>query len=138
MSLVTRDADASIDTSTAMVAPQITGLIAGEDLDVAAPCYIASSDGKAYMCDATAGDEKAVLAGFTPRATKAGEPCTLYAAGARFRYGSGLTPGAVYYLGATKGRLETAATTGDAVGVAQAVSATDIRVTAVISTPAGS
>lgn len=136
MALVTRSADASVDASTASVAPQISGLIAGEDLDVAAPCYI-HTDGKAYMCDATSADAKAVMAGFTPRAVKSGQPVTLYSGGARFRYGSGLTPGAKYYLAATKGRLDDAPTTGDAAGVAQAVSATDIRVTAIITDVVG-
>ena len=137
MSLVARSADASVDGSTAAVAPQISGLIAGEDIDVAAPCYI-NSDGKVYMADATAADAKAVLAGFAPRAAKNGQPVTLYGAGTRFRYGSSLTPGAKLYLGATKGRLDDGPTTGDAAGVAQVITATDIRVTAVISTPAGS
>jgi hypothetical protein len=40
-----------------------------------------------------------------------------------------LTPGDKYYIGATAGRLDAAATTGDAVGVAQAITSTDIRVT---------
>lgn len=128
MALIPRDAAAGVDASTAAVAPQITGVIAGEDLDAAAPCYI-HSDGKAYMCDATAADAKAVLAGFTPRAAKSGQPITLYSVGTRMRYGSGLTPGAKLYLAATKGRLDSAATTGDSVGVAQVISATDIRVT---------
>lgn len=137
MALVTRDADASIDASTAMVAPQITGLIAGANLDVAAPCYI-DSDGTVKMCDATSADSKAVLAGFTPRAVKSGQPVTLYAAGARFRYGAGLTPGAILYLGATAGRLDDAPTTGDAAGVAQVITPTDIRVTANITAVVGS
>lgn len=131
MALVTRATDASVDASTAMVAPQITGLIAGEDIDAAAPCYI-HTDGKVYMADATAADAKANLAGFAPRAAKSGQPVTLYGAGTRMKYGSGLTPGAKLYIGATKGRLDTAATTGDAVGVAQVVTPTDIRVTRTI------
>jgi hypothetical protein len=129
MALVVRAADASMDASTGMFAPQITGLYAGEDLDAAAPCYIKNADGKVYMCDATAADEKAVLAGFCPRASKAGQPVTLFGVGARFRYGSGLTKGAKLYLAATKGRLDTATTVGDAVGVAQVINDTDIRVT---------
>jgi len=132
MALVTRAADASVDASTAAVAAQITGLIAGEDLDAAAPCYIAST-GKVHMCDGTAADEKAVLAGFTPRAAKTGQAITLFAAGARFRYGTSLTPGAKLYLAATAGRLDSAATTGDPVGVAQVITPTDIRVTALIT-----
>lgn len=129
MALLTRSTDASIDASTAQFAPQITGLIAGEDLDVVAPCYIKSSDGKVYMSNATAANEAAEVAGFTPRAVKAGQPVTLFGKGTRFRYAaSGLTPGDVYYIAATAGRLDTAATVGDAVGAAQALTATDIRV----------
>ncbi len=128
MSLVTRSSSASIDTVTAMKAPQITGLFAGEDLDIAAPCYIKSSDGKVYMSNGTAATEPAETVGFSARAVKSGEPVTLFGKGVRFQYGSSLTPGDVYYIAATKGRLDTAATTGDAVGVAQAITSTDIRV----------
>jgi hypothetical protein len=39
-----------------------------------------------------------------------------------------LTPGDILYIGTTKGRLDTAATTGDATGVAQVITNTDIRV----------
>lgn len=128
MSLVTRTSDAGIDASTAMYAPQLTGLIAGEDLDIAAPCYIKSSDGKIYMSNGTAATEPAEVVGFTPRNVKAGQPVTLFGKGARFKYGSGLTPGDKFYIAATAGRLDTAATTGDAVGVAQVITATDIRI----------
>jgi hypothetical protein len=128
MALVTKSAQASMDASTGMFAPQITGLIAGENIDVAAPCYIKSSDGKLYMSNGTAANEAAEIVGFAPRAAKAGEPLTLFGGGARFHYGSGLTPGDKLYIGATAGRLDTAATTGDALGVAQVLTATDIRV----------
>jgi hypothetical protein len=129
MTLLTRASDASIDTSTAQFAPQIPDLLAGEDLDIAAPCYIKSSDGKAYMTNATAANEAAEVVGFTARAVKSGQPVTLFGSGTRFRYAaSGLTPGDLYYAGATAGRLDTAATTGDAMGVAMAVTATDIVV----------
>lgn len=128
MALLTRSADASMDVSTGQFAPQITGLVAGEALDVAAPCYIKSSDGKVYMSNGTAATEPAEIIGFTPRAVKIGQPVTLYGNGARFNYGTGLTPGDRYYIGATAGRLDDTATTGDAVGVAQAITATDIRV----------
>ena len=49
MALVTRDANCSMDASTGMFAPQITGLVCGEDIDAGAPCYIKTSDGKLYM-----------------------------------------------------------------------------------------
>lgn len=132
MTLVTRNSDASMDASTGMFAPQITGLICGEDIDPAAPCYISTTDGLVYMFDGTAANTKAVLAGFSPRSAKTGQPITLFSVGARFSYGTGLTPGAKYYGAATKGRLDTAATTGDAVGIAQAINTTDIRVTRAI------
>lgn len=128
MALVTRLATASMDVSTGMIAPQLTGLIAGEDLDAVAPCYIKSSDGKVYMTNATAQNEAAEVVGFTPRAAKAGQPITLFGDGTRFSYGSGLTPGNVLYAGATKGRLDDGPTLGDPFGVAEVVTATEIRV----------
>lgn len=130
MALVTRDSAASLDAATGMYVPTITGLLAGEDIDPAAPCYIKAADGLVYMSNGTAATEPAKVDGFNARnGVKSGQPVTLYGVGARFRYGTALTPGARYYIGATKGRLDTAATTGDAVGVAAAINATDIRVT---------
>lgn len=128
MALVTRASNASMDVSTGQFAPQITGLIAGENLDAVSPCYIKSSDGKVYMSNGTAANEAAEFVGFAPRQANAGEPITLFALGARFKYGSSLTPGDFYYIGTTAGRLDTATTTGDAVGTAQAITSTDIRV----------
>jgi hypothetical protein len=129
MALITRASTASMDVSTGMLAPQITGLKAGEALDAVAPCYIKSSDGLVYMSNGTAANEAAEFIGFTPRAVGIGQPVTVFGVGARFSYGTGLTPGDKYYIGATAGRLDAAATTGDAVGVAQAINSTDIRVT---------
>lgn len=129
MSLVTRSTNASIDPIAAQHLPTVSGLYAGADLDVAAPCYI-KSDGKVYMADGSASAAAASVHGFTPRAVKSGQPVTLLGAGTRFKYAdSGLTPGAVLYLGATAGRLDTAASTGDSVGVAFAIDATHIQVT---------
>lgn len=130
MALVVRDSGASLDTSTGQFAPNITGLICGEDIDPAAPCFIQTSDGLVYMFDGTAADVKAKLAGFSPAARKAGQPITLFGVGARFGYSAAaLTPGQILFGAATKGRLDTAATTGDAVGIAQAITNSDIRVT---------
>lgn len=129
MSLITRDSAASMDLATGQVAPQLSGLVAGEALDVAAPCYIKTSDGKVYMSDATAANEAAEVVGFTARAVVSGQPVTLFGAGARFRYGSSLSPGAKLFVGATAGRLDDAATVGDWEGVAEVVDATDIRIT---------
>lgn len=127
MTLLTRASNAGLDTSTGMFAPQLSGLVTGEAIDVAAPCYIKSSDGKIYMADGTAANEAAEAVGFSPRAAASGEPLTLFGVGARFRYAAGgLTPGDYYYLGATAGRLDDAATTGGIQAIAMAVTATDI------------
>lgn len=131
MALVTIDASVSMDGSTGMLAPQIPDLIAGADIpNPGTPCYI-ETDGKAYPCDGTAANNKAKLAGFSARDAKAGTPVTLFGIGTRFRYAAAGTfiPGAILFLGAAAGRLDTAATVGDAVGVAQAINDTDIRVT---------
>jgi hypothetical protein len=128
MALITRATTVSMDASTAMFAPQLTGLIAGEDLLAGAPVYIKSSDGLVYMSNGTAANEAAEIVGFTPRAVKSGQTLTVFGKGTRFNYATGLTPGDKYYIGATAGRLDTATTTGDSVGVAQAITSTDIRV----------
>ncbi len=129
MALQTKDAAASMDTSTGMFAPQITGnLYAGEALAVAAPCYIKASDGKVYMSNGTAANEAATFFGFVARACAIGEPVTLFGVGARFRYGSGMTPGQKLFVAATPGALDTAATIGGLVAIARAVTATDITI----------
>ena len=130
MGLITRSAYAGLDVSSGQFATQLAGLIAGEDLDAVAPCYIKSSDGKIYMSNGTSANEAAEVVGFSPREADAGEPITLYGPGAIFRYGSGLTPGNILYVGATAGRLDSGATTGDAFGVVEVISATDVRVIA--------
>lgn len=129
MALVTPSSDISVDMISAQKAPQIADLVAGEDLLAAAPCYIKTSDGKVYQSNGTAANEAAECVGFTARAAKSGQKVTLLGKGTRFRYAdSGLNAGDRLYIGATSGRLDTAPTTGDAVGVAQALTATDIRV----------
>lgn len=120
----------SMDMITAQYAPQITGLYAGEALGLGDACYLKTSDGKVYKCDGTAANEAAELLGFTGRAVSINEPVTLFGVGTRFRYGASLTLGNRLYLSdATAGGLETSATTGDPIGSAVIVSATDIVVT---------
>jgi hypothetical protein len=124
MALITRSTTASLDANQA---EQVSaGLLAGEALDLVAPCYIKSSDGLVYMSNATAADEEAEVVGFTARAVAIGQPVTLFGPGSRFKYGSGLTPGNILYLAATNGRLDDAATVGDTFGYARVESATDI------------
>lgn len=130
MALVTRVAQASGDTTHLQKVPQVSGdLYAGEALDAIAACYIKASDGLVYMSNGTAANEAAKFDGFTARAVALGQPVTLYGIGARFRYGTGLTIGADYFIAATAGRLDTAATTGGVRAIARARTATDIQVT---------
>lgn len=119
MALVTRSTKASVEVGSAQRSPQVIG-IAGEDIDMAAPCYIDTTTGKIYMADGTAANQKAVLAGFAVRQANTGEAVTLHGVGTVFHYtDTAGSYGAKLYIAATKGRLDTAATTGDAVGVAQ-------------------
>lgn len=133
MALVTRKSGVTAETISAQHAQKIPaslGLTAGEDLDPAAPCYIKSSDGQVYMTNATATGAAAAVDGWTGKSYAEDEPVTLLGDGVIFEYAaSGLTPGAVLYAGATAGRLDTGATTGDTVGVAKCVTATHIRTT---------
>lgn len=121
MALVTAATDAQIDAISAAKAPQLSGdLYAGEALLACAPCFIKAADGKVYMSNGTANDAEAHVDGWTPKAYAINQPVTLYGPGVRMRYSdAGLTIAAVLYLGATKGRLDTAATTGDSVGIAK-------------------
>lgn len=132
MAAVTKASDASVDTLTAAKAFHIAGdLFAGEDITACAFCYIKGADGKVYMTDATAADEKARCAGLSPKAVKSGQIVDLLGLGLELRYtSSGLTPGALLFLDVTanKGGLNTVATTGDATGIAQAINDTDIRI----------
>ena len=129
MALLARSTGASGDTTHLQKVPQVSGdLYAGEALDAVAACRIAA-DGLVYMSNGTANDASARFSGFTSRAVAAGQPVTLYRLGARFRYGTGLTVGAQYFVAATPGRLDTAATIGGLVAIAEAVNTTDIQVT---------
>lgn len=129
MAQIARAADTSVDASTAMFAPQVPGGIAGAAIDACAPCYIAS-DGKIYMSNGTAANAAAGFVGFSAMACPAGQAVTLLGLGTRMKYGSGLTPGASYYLDTVAGRLNDAATTGGTYVVAKAVDTTDIIVAA--------
>lgn len=131
MALVTRSAQAGGDTTHLIKVPQVSGdLYAGEALDLVSACYIKSSDGLVYMSNGTAVNEAARCHGFTARAVASGQPVTLYRIGARFGYGTALTIGAMYYVAATAGRLDTAPTTGGLLAIAEAITATDIQIIA--------
>lgn len=130
MALLDRDAGASPDTSTALVGQQLSGdLIAATDLEAGSACRI-HTDGKVYYSNGTLANASAKVDGFTPKKYKAGQSVTLHGPGVRYGYGAGLTPGDNYYLAATDGRLDTAATTGGTVVIARAVNTTDIVIMA--------
>jgi len=131
MADVTVASNASIDPVSTQKAPFISGLVAGEDLDAAAPCYI-KNDGKVYMTVTTVTNgiaTQAAYAGFTAKSYKSGEPVTLFGKGARFNYSSAMTPGAVFFASTTAGALSDAVVlTNDVSPLAMAISATDIVV----------
>ena len=130
MATITRSASASLDAATGMFACQRSGnLTAGEALDLVSACRI-HTDGLVYMADGSAADAEARFIGMTARAVSSGEPVTLYGIGARFRYATGMTPGARLFLSATDGRLDDAATTGGTLCIAIALNATDIEIVA--------
>lgn len=132
MAAVAKSTKASFDASTLMVNPLLSGKIAGEDIPVLCPCYL-HTDNKVYKASGAAANAAAVLYGWSCRAAKLGQPVTLaQGPGPVAKYSDGLlTPGQKLYLGAA-GALDTAATTGDAVGIAQAFSADLIRLTRAI------
>ena len=126
MAAITR-VNPSPDASTAMFCRQVTGLLAGEAITVGQACYIAST-GRVMLADGGAADAEAVFVGLAANTVAAGQPVTLLGAGCRWKYATGLTPGASYYVSATDGALDTAATTGGTVAVAFAIDTTDIMV----------
>jgi hypothetical protein len=128
MALLTKHASASVDASTTMFAEQLSGLVAGEDIAILDACYV-KSDGKVWRSNGTADNAAAKFDGIAAQAASAGQGVTLFGRGTRARYSNGgLTPAALYYVAATAGRLDTAATTGGLVPIAKAISANDIRI----------
>lgn len=125
--LVAKSANAGVDATTAMVGPQVSGLLLGEDVGAGTPLYV-KNDGKLWKASGAAANAAADCAGFSARAGKAGQACTLYGAGVVFKYSDGgLTPGQRLFLG-TGGTLSSTASVGDAVGIARAVDDSNIRV----------
>jgi hypothetical protein len=129
MSLITIDTDASMDAHGAQYVYSVGPFVAGEALLAASPCRM-DSDGKVYMSISTETTVSGVsdYLGFAPKAVASGCPVTLYGQGARFDYGSSLTPNTHLYIGATKGRLDTAMVADADYPVALVVSDTDIVV----------
>lgn len=119
--------------STFVIAPcstnpspdQFPKYIAGEAIAAGDNCYV-KSDGLAWKATGTALNAAARVRGQAAAAADVGEPVTL-TRGLRFNYGSGLTPGADYYLDTVAGGLSTTATTGGLAPIAFAVDTTRVE-----------
>lgn len=106
-----------------------SGLTAGEAIGAFDACYIKASDGKVYKATGAAANAAAKVDGFAAQAYASGDTDVTLYWDVRVNYGSGLTPGARYYLsGATAGALADAASTGGTAPVAHAVDATRIEI----------
>jgi len=128
MAAVTKSGTPSLSTLLPCPAHQLSGLIAGEALAAGDACYIKGADGYVYKSTGAAANAAAVVVGFAAQGYAAGAGVTLFH-GVTFNYGSGLTPGAVYYLsGTTAGGLDTATSTGGTTVIGFAVDATRISV----------
>lgn len=114
--------------STQLIPPgdKLTGLVAGEAIAAGDACYI-KSDGKIWKSNGTSANAAAQVDGFAAEAASVGEAVTLLW-NVNLRYGSGMTPGTKFYLSATAGALDDAATTGGTAWIAKAIDATRIWV----------
>lgn len=128
MSLISKSGTPSLSSVLPPATQRLSGLLAGEAIAAGDACYV-KSDGKVWRANGTNADAAARVRGFAAMAAASGEAVTLVW-GVNMHYGSGLTPGADYYLGATAGRLDTATTTGGTAAIAYAVDATRIHVLA--------
>jgi hypothetical protein len=127
MALVAKSGTPSLASPLPTGGDLIRGLKAGAAISAGDICYIAS-DGLVKLSNGTANDALAVAVGIAAGDAQSGEAITLYR-NVSFHYGSGLTPGAPYYVAATAGRLDTAATTGGLTPVARAIDTTRIQFT---------
>lgn len=128
MALLAKSGTPSLSTALPGPNTQVgSGLKAGEAIAAGDACYIKAADSLVWRSNGTAATEPSKCHGFAAKAAAAGEAVTLYA-DVDMHYGAALTPGASYYVGATAGRLDTAATVGGLLPVAHAIDATRIRV----------
>lgn len=127
--LVVKSANAGPEGSTGMVAPQVSHRIAGVDIASAMMPLTMHTDGLLYPASGAAADANARIFGWSTKACKAGQTCTVYGLGVVGKYSDELlTPSMLLFLG-TGGTLSSTASVGDTVGCAQAIDASNIRVT---------
>jgi hypothetical protein len=102
--------------------------VAAADLLAGQAVYLSAS-GLALSNSTGTGAANAFV-GLVAADAKSGEAVTVFGIGARFKYGTGLTVGAKYYVSNTAGALDDAATVNGTTAVCQAVSTTDVAVIA--------
>lgn len=129
MATVVKSARADFDASTGMIAGQISGKRCGEDIpSPVTPCHI-RADGLIWRASGAAADANARISGWSTKKAKKGQALTLWSAPVVAKYADEtLVPGNILYLGAN-GALDTAPTVGDAVGTAECIDASNIRIT---------
>lgn len=120
MADITKAQTPSLATQTPDHANKVATKLAGEDIAAGDVCYIKTADDKIWRSDGSAADAAAKARGITVKAAKAGQPVTLFR-NIHVGYGSGLTPGADYYVSVNPGALADAASTGGTAPVAFAV-----------------
>jgi len=116
-------------------AEHVTIARASVDIGAGDACYLTGTMSAdlpvAALATGAAANAAATVEGLAAAAAQAGEPVTLYRGGVHMHYGSGLTPGAGYFLsGTVPGGLDTVASTGGVVVIARAINASVIRVMA--------
>lgn len=128
MAAVAKSGTPSLCSTLPPQSQQLAGnLRAGEAIAAGDACYIAST-GLVMKSTGAAATAPAKVRGFAAEACAIGEALTLFF-DVNFNYGSGLTPGADYFLsGTTAGGLDTVASTGGTAPIAYAVDATKIHV----------
>lgn len=128
--VIVKSASASFDASTGMVAPQVSQKLLGADCPGPLVPLRMATDGLLYPASAAAANANARIFGWSTRKGHTGEPMSVYGLGAVGKYADEtLSPGTLLFLGETAGALSSIATTGDAVGCAQAIDASNIRIT---------
>lgn len=126
MAAITKVPVVSLSSLTPGQDKTIVGLVAGEAIAAGDPCYV-KSDGKVWLSTGAAANAAAKVRGFSLQAAAVNEAVTLVF-DVNIRYGSGMTPGADVYLGATAGALADAASTGGTAPIGFVIDATRIRV----------
>ena len=127
MAVLAKTGTPSICTKGPCDAHRISGLLAGEALVAGDACLI-NSAGVIVRSTGAANTAAARVHGWAALDTATGEPVTLYH-DVNFNYGTGVTPGANYYLAsAAPGGLDTAPTVGGLVPIAFGLPGGRVRV----------